>query len=304
MSSALQYQIITKLLTNTCKVQRIQNTIILFSLFRRKEIGIIISFFIFTKSSQSQFSLDKDSIDYIVAHSPAFTIYKDNYFITGTSIGEKPTKYNSDIKFQVSFKCRILNEPIIWDSYAYVIYTQKSFWEIFHESSPFKENNYNPGILISKLLYNNNRPSGAIGISIEHESNGRDGNNSRSWNFASVSYGYIFSNKLSAYIKLWLPFGTSDNPDIIDYIGYSETRVVWTIKEKRLFLDVIGRKGKGLNLKGSILFDLSFRPTMKRNIYLELQWWHGYSESLIDYTKNSNMLRIGFVIRPMLLRFY
>lgn len=43
----------------------------------------------------------EDSLILALGNIPAFTIYKDNYIITGTNFeGGKITKYNSDAKFQ------------------------------------------------------------------------------------------------------------------------------------------------------------------------------------------------------------
>lgn len=47
-----------------------------------------------------RFLQPEDSVMQASGNIPAFTIYKDNYIITGTSFtGGKITKYNSDAKF-------------------------------------------------------------------------------------------------------------------------------------------------------------------------------------------------------------
>jgi len=58
-----------------------------------------ILFFIFLGASKSycQLNLTKDSVEKILTKSPAFSIFKDNYFIVGTTLQEEPTKYNSDV---------------------------------------------------------------------------------------------------------------------------------------------------------------------------------------------------------------
>ena len=42
---------------------------------------------------------DPDSIRRDFRNQPYFGLYKDNYFIFGPSIGRKPTKENTNIKF-------------------------------------------------------------------------------------------------------------------------------------------------------------------------------------------------------------
>ncbi|WP_394700040.1 phospholipase A [uncultured Draconibacterium sp.] len=73
-------------------------------------------------------------------------MFKDNYFVTGTTLNDEPKKYNSDAKFQISIKYRIMNKPFLYGFYPYLTYTQKSFWDIYLNSSPFAESNYNPGL--------------------------------------------------------------------------------------------------------------------------------------------------------------
>lgn len=104
-------------------------------------------------SGYAQFPLDRDSIDKIITRLPAFSIYKDNYFVTGVHLGEEPTRNTLDAKFQFSFKQRLDNKPSILGAYPYLTYTQKSFWKVYKASSPFEESNYNPGLMLLKPVY-------------------------------------------------------------------------------------------------------------------------------------------------------
>lgn len=257
-----------------------------------------------TSPGYSQLPLSKDSVQHIVSHSPAFSIYRDNYFIAGTTVRGTPSQYNSDAKFQFSFKQRLANKPLLPNTFFYLTYTQKSFWDIYLSSSPFKETNYNPGIQMVKFLFEKDQLQGLLAFSLEHESNGRDSTNSKSWNFVSASYTKIMARKLAVSVKLWLPFFLSDNPDLTDYIGYGEAQLQWTIKEDKWFLDMTARKGDFRSTRGSLQANLSFRPSMARNQYLVLQWWQGYAESLIDYKQSNSMLRLGIILRPTFYRFY
>lgn len=265
---------------------------------------IILGLLLFPFTIYAQPRMSKDSTEYIFSKSPAFSIYKDNYFITGTTLDETPSKDNSDAKFQFSFKQRLQNRPLVWGSYFYLTYTQKSFWDIYKSSRPFAESNYNPGLQLIKPIYKKDRYTGVLGLSIEHESNGRDSINSRSWNFVGINYAHIFSDKVLASLKVFRPFGLSDNPDLNKYIGYSEAHFSWNIKKERLILDITGRKGAEWDTKGSLMTTLSFRPSVKRNLYWSIQWWQGYSESLIDYKQSTSMIRIGLMVKPTLFRFY
>ena len=88
---------------------------------------------------------DKDSLYRAVESIPPFGIYKDNYIVTGTSFsGGRVTKDNSDAKFQISLRHRLIKSILPLHTYLFLTYTQKSFWEIYKDSKPFYENNYNP----------------------------------------------------------------------------------------------------------------------------------------------------------------
>lgn len=251
----------------------------------------------------SQVDIHKDSVNHVIEKSPAFTIFKDNYFIVGVPLNKKPDEYNSDAKFQFSFKYRLNNEALPGGIYSYFTYTQKSFWDIFRQSTPFAETNYNPSLLLIKPIYNKGNFSKLLMFSIEHESNGRDSVFSRSWNFISLRYAHIFSKKMIASFKVWAPLGLSDNPDLTDYIGYSELQMYWMLIDNKLFIDASGRIGKNFD-RASIMTEISWKPFSKANQYLTLQWWQGSAESLIDYKKSTSMIRLGIILKPSFMRFY
>ncbi|HSC55209.1 MAG TPA: phospholipase A [Phnomibacter sp.] len=260
----------------------------------------------YMQTAQAQvLPLDRDTVKAIFASSPAFTIYKNNYFITGVPLDKPVSAENSDAKFQVSFKQRLFNKPIL-GSYIHLVYTQKSFWDIYKSSSPFRETNYNPGLMVVRPLYKNNRLKGAMAFSFEHESNGRDSIYSRSWNYLAFAYSKVVSERLICGLKVWLPFinPTEGNPDLIDYIGYGEAELHWTIKKKLLFLDFVGRKGAANDLRGNMQVDISYKAWKAGNQYLMLQWFYGNSESLVNYAEKQNMLRIGIMFKPQYYRFY
>lgn len=255
-------------------------------------------------AAKAQINLAKDTVRVMLREAPSFSIYKDNYFISGIPLDRKIDKHTADAKFQLSFKQRLKNEPLFWGTYVYLTYTQKSFWGIYRESSPFKETNYNPGLSFMKPLFTEDWLTGALVYEIEHESNGRDGDESRSWNFISAGYTHFFSKDFNAGLKLWLPFSYRDNKDLMDYIGYGEAHLSWNTANQRLFFETRIRKSLRFWSKGSIESEFSWRPSVKKNFYLTLQWWQGYSESLISYQESESMLRVGISLKPEVLRIY
>ncbi|MBT31940.1 MAG: phospholipase [Thalassobius sp.] len=284
-------------LANFFRIKPAQNT---FRLIKRA-----VLFFIFLIVSVQSFSqvLTKDSVLQLLDNSPNFTINKDNYFITGVPMNHNPTKYNSDVKFQISFRHRVTDTQLPFDTYLFLTYTQKSFWDIYQQSKPFAENNYNPGVGLGRLFFNGDKLAGAGAISLQHESNGRDSIYSRSWNRVSVHYSAILSPKAILSLTAWLPFSYGDNADLIDYIGLGEVGINWEIIKDKLIFDAIGRKGTGLDWRGSLQTNLSYKIG-KSNQFLMLQCFTGYAENLVDYRVKTYMIRAGLVIKPSKFIFY
>ena len=266
-----------------------------------KKLFLVFIFFSFC--GYAQFPVDRDSIHKIITELPAFSIYKDNYFVTGFQFDKTPTRNTTDAKFQFSFKQRLSNKPVL-GAYAYLTYTQKSFWKVYKASSPFEESNYNPGLMLLKPVFRNEKFIGAFTYGIEHESNGRDSIYSRSLNTISIGFTRLFSPELLVSIKAWLPFLIDNNPSLPKYIGYGEGQLQWVSCKNRLFVDLTVRKGADWNFKGSLNAGISYKLSKKANQLITLQWWQGYSESLIDFKSERGMIRAGFILKPTFYRFY
>ena len=230
---------------------------------------------------------------------PSFTIYKDNYFITGTSLSEKPDKYNSDIKYQISFQQLLTKSLLPFHTYLFLTYTQLAFWDVYRSSSPFAEINFNPALGLAKRLYKNDKLMGIATMMLEHESNGRDSTNSRSWNRISFSFQGPIFNKAILTVKGWIPFAyKDDNPDLLQYEGYGEASLLYSFIPKKFLMDVTFRKGAAWDWRGSAQTQVYYRFFKSDNEYLMLQWFQGYGESLISYKNKVSMLRIGIIIKP------
>ena len=92
-----------------------------------------------------------DSIREEMDSRPYFSLFKDTYFVGGTVLGGKPTQYNSDVKFQISFQQRLTKSVLPGHTYLYLFYTQKAMWNVLERSLPFHDLNFNPGIGLSPL---------------------------------------------------------------------------------------------------------------------------------------------------------
>ena len=137
----------------------------------------------------------------------------------------------------------------------------------------------------------------------EHESNGKDGTQSRSISIGFVRPTFTFpltdryfvsiSPKIYSYIE------KQDNPDMPYYRGYSDVLVKFG-ETGGIQLATTMRKGTGKD-PYSVELDLSIPLSTPKlgNLggYLQLQYFDGYGESLLDYNrKDRSQFRIGLMI--------
>ena len=134
-----------------------------------------------------------------------FGLYKDNYFIFGPALNHKPNRHNTNVKFQISVAQKLTKATLPFNSYLYLFYTQKVFWNVLESSMPMTDLNFNPGIGITKPIFIKNRFIGTAGIILEHESNGRDSIQSRSWERISFVGSVMVDPNFVVSAKFWIP---------------------------------------------------------------------------------------------------
>lgn len=244
----------------------------------------------------------KDSVQDL----PYFTINKDNYFITGVPSNSEINSGTANAKYQVSFKQLVSRKVLPWDTYLFVTYSQKAFWDVYKESFPFRDINFNPTFGAGKAIFDrNDRLKGIAVLNFEHESNGRDSIFSRSWNRINVEYATRIGAKTMAKLKVWLPFAYQEgNPDILDYVGLGELNLSYEMKPDQLYFEVMLRKGLKWDLKGTFRPRIYYNPFRNRsNQYLMLEWYVGQAEGLLGYQQFRSMIRLGYVIKSNELNF-
>ena len=236
-----------------------------------------------------------DSIRKELDSRPYFSLYKDTYFVGGTVLGGIPDKHNSDVKFQISFQQRLTKSVLPFHSYLYLFYTQKAMWNVFERSLPFHDLNFNPGVGLSRHIIMKNRLIGKLTVMLEHESNGRDGIHSRSWNKFSVAGEAYISPFLMAHAKFWIPIIDGEyNRDILRYSGIYQAGFQAVSSDDKWVLDMT----LGWNLNFNTIVQLGYRINHNSNQFIMLQYYNGYGESLLDYNQFHSRLRIGLLIRP------
>lgn len=240
-----------------------------------------------------------DSIKKTMDLGPFFGLYKDNYFAVGTDPFHKPTGDNSGVKFQLSIAQRLTNATLPWGTYLYLFFTEKVFWEVFKDSMPMSDLNFNPGIGWTKPFFVKDRYCGKLTLILEHESNGRDGEASRSWNKVSLAGSAYVTECLSVHAKYWIPIVDGKyNPDLLKYSGIFQMGFQLNSKDRRFTLAATFVKRQGWNFNWNTNIQFGWRIHKDSNQYFFADYYNGYGEGLLAYNQFHNRLRIGILIRP------
>lgn len=220
-----------------------------------------------------------------------FSYYNSNYFVGG----------DDDLKLQFSFKYRLAKH---WN--IYFAYTQMMFWDIYDESKPFREINYNPEVFY-RLYEGWGDSFFNLDMGYIHSSNGKDTIESRSLDrvFLRHSFGAkIERNYVGIQLMAHYIYNEDDtNKDIVDHLGYYSLGFFVSdlilIEDNHLDLEIrlnAGKKGYDFD-KGSYQLGLVYNLGWSEfNPSLYLQRFEGYSEHLRNYNKSRTEYRIGLLL--------
>ncbi|NDW10559.1 phospholipase A [Dysgonomonas sp. 520] len=233
-----------------------------------------------------------------VDKQPAFAVYKDTYFVTGIPLDREITNKTADASFQISIRQRLTKSVLPFNTFLYLTYTQKSFWDVYDESSPFRDTNYNPGLGLGKALFYKGRAIGGIFAQIKHESNGRGGDESRSWNYLSFSSKYFLNPHFNIFGEFWIPYvDGSNNKNLLDYKGLANIGINFISDKHRWWVSAEFNPRKGVGNINTVT-TIGFKISESANQYLFARLNNGYGESLLDYDKYSMNFRVGICIKP------
>jgi phospholipase A1 len=238
----------------------------------------------------------------------AVTLHRPNYFLPLTYNGHpnektyeqanEPIPNRYEAKFQLSIKMLVWENIFNGNGDLYGAYTQLSMWQIYNESSPFRETNYEPELFLKfdtdfdVLGLTNKR----LIFGLNHQSNGQGGDFSRSWNRIYVEF-VATKGDFMLSLKPWYRIPESDedddNPDIHNYLGYGQLSGAY--KWRKNVWSFIFRNNLRLSEnKGSI--ELGWSYPLTHNLRAYLQYYNGYGETLIDYNNCTNRIGIGIMI--------
>jgi len=225
-----------------------------------------------------------------------FERHRLNYVLAGFTLNEQ-------IKFQISVRYRIFNALPL-----YFAYSQRSFWDLYDwdNSTPFRESNYMPE-LFYRIQGTHETFFEYLQLGLEHESNGRSGLESRSWNkIVAGGKAILIHNWVHVDVRYWVPFAIADeNKDIRSFLGDAEIGYILFLfpDPANNHLEITMRAGGSHLQTFTVVFDLMIKPLTSMgwdvfgaNPYIMVQLWHGYGESLIDYNVKTTRFRVGFTL--------
>lgn len=235
--------------------------------------------------------------------SPALQANEPMYFIVGSSGDDVTARFQLSMKYRLFDPAGLLAGFLPGIEHFYFAYTQNSIWDLSGDSKPFRDTSYRPSFFYDwtpNLAETGPRLS--IRAGYEHESNGREGSDSRSIDTLFVRPTWHFAldrgNFFEIAPKFWYYLDREDNPDIARYRGYTDLTVRGGDHQ-----GLIGQLHlrRGTAGKGSAQLDLSYR--LKRSLFsnvggfIHAQYFAGYGESILDYNhRRRPEFRLGFSI--------
>ncbi|ALM52023.1 phospholipase A [Halomonas huangheensis] len=242
----------------------------------------------------------------------AITTHHRNYILP-ISYNQKPNEAsfvgeegremdNTEVKFQFSAKFNIAEDLLFDNGDVFFAYTQRSWWQAYNgeESAPFRETNYEPEVFVD--FQNDYELWGWTNIgnrvAFNHQSNGRSGELSRSWNRVILTSTWVNDDWAFVATPHWrVPEddNSDDNPDIEEYVGYADFTIAHQLfKNHEASLLLRGNPDDG-HYGGQLDYSWPLFGKVRGHV----QYYNGYGESLIDYNAKTNRLGIGFSLNPL-----
>ena len=233
---------------------------------------------------------------------PAFWTSEKNEFPKSpnknNTVTNKQDLSSTEAKFQLSFKTKALENVFGNNGDVWVGYTQSSRWQVFNSeaSRPFRETNYEPE---ASLIFRTNYEilglnARLMGMTFNHQSNGRSDPLSRSWNRVIFNLGFEkdnFALMLRPWYRIEEDAKDDNNPDIKDYIGRGDLTAFYRDGDNDFSLMLRHSLKGGDRSHGAVQFDWAF--PIKGKLRGHFQLFDGYGESLIDYNHRATYAGIG-----------
>ena len=205
---------------------------------------------------------------------------------------------STEMKYQLSLKTKAFENIFGNNGDLWVGYTQSSRWQMYNsdESRPFRETNYEPE---ASLIFRTNYEllglnARLLGLTFNHQSNGRADPLSRSWNRIMMNIGFErdnFALMLRPWYRIEEDSKDDNNPDIKNYIGRGDLTAFYRWNDHDFSLMLRHSLKGGDDAHGAVQFDWAFPISGKLRGYVQL--FDGYGESLIDYNHRATYVGLG-----------
>ncbi|NVD71682.1 phospholipase A [Duganella sp. BJB1802] len=206
---------------------------------------------------------------------------------------------HTELTYQLSFKMKMIEQAFKTPVDLWFGYTQNSFWQAYNRaaSSPFRETNYQPELMLTTPL-NLNLGSALdiryLTLAVMHQSNGQTSTLSRSWNRVYAEVG-AEHGKLAAQLRIWKRLDNArsdnDNIDIVDYLGHGDLNLSYRSDGHEFSLMA---RHNFKNGRGALQAGWAYPVVANLKGYLQL--FNGYGQSLIDYNYKQKSVGAGFLV--------
>lgn len=205
----------------------------------------------------------------------------------------------SEVQFQLSLQVPLWTGFLGQDSFLSAAYTNRSFWQAYAQSGPFREINHEVELLATwtsnwQVLGFRNVVSQA---GVSHQSNGRSGAYSRGWNRVFVDFTFENGGYFVG-IKPWYRLSTDPEagrgPDLDAHFGNFELSGGYRSGGYTSSIKV--RNNLSSENYGAVELNWKFPITTRVRGYVK--YFDGYGESLIDYSVRVQTLGVGFELAP------
>ena len=243
------------------------------------------------------------------AGEPMFSIFKENYAITGIPLNTRPNWDTNDMTFQVSMRFNAFQDIGGKDWDLFFAYTQMSVWEVYKPSNPFKSHTFTPGVYVYHPFRkgSDGRVITDLLFGFEHRSNGYDSSLSRSIGCVFATYTHTFGSHFTAQLTGRFGVGSIYNDfsfEMLDkYQGYLNLGLCYHTKDRRLMASVSATPLFKGDIPANVNAEIAFRPTRNYDwFYLVARYHYGYDENQLDCAVPDvflkHMLRFGLALQP------
>jgi outer membrane phospholipase A len=238
------------------------------------------------------------------------TSYQPMYFLYGIEPSAKKSSFQLSFKYRLFSEQGLISDNIPWIVNTYFGYVQKSLWDLNSKSKPFEDTSYMP-----ELFYKNDDLKielygitlSSIQTGFRHESNGQSDDFSRSTNYIYFKPSFnIYDNgitkiNLNSEAFFYVNNDDSGNEDLEKYRGYGYISADFVKIDSGFKLStkyVPAQKGDSFQIDMSYPLTELFDGRGDLAFYLYVQYYNGYSETLLNYSIKDDIIRLGFAFVP------